>query len=523
MKKYLLLLILFIPVMVYADSAGPNIIGYDATVINPNGAKVYAEDDSRKVIDKNEVIPYSTKLKVCNEVTFIDEKIYVGIKVNSNDNETCWWGDKYILATDVMPLKEEFTLDDLKKENNQFISKINYKLIILNKNGIKLKKGPSNSYGDYNKTVPYNTKLTAIYGLVDGKFGDYWYYVNTNNYQGWINARDNYIAKSIGKILVVNNAPLVDNNGKQLTTIPSETIINEIYRFYENEGNVTNIKYYVEYNNYKGFINELIYGESYPNENLLIIKDTNVITYDGKVKTKLNKGSIVNFTYGEHVDGPPSPIVINNERYYYIEYNDIKGFIKSTANNQNNNTEQQLKEIYRFTGSTLTTKKDTAIHELPEDNNLLNKVIPANTTLSPSYKDSAGEWYYVTYDGVSGWVSPDDTTIIVNNNENQNNEEKNNTIIDDENNNTKDETKKDEKNTKKALSTKEIITYSIIGAAILFITGLVTFIVINGNKKDNSKENNTKVDEKENNEINKNETNEQKEDSKLENEENKNE
>ena len=69
------------PLIAYADGAGPEIVSYDAYVINPNGAPQYDWD-----LKKKGTIDYEKKLRIYNEYT-MDCEIYGVIEDKNSDDE----------------------------------------------------------------------------------------------------------------------------------------------------------------------------------------------------------------------------------------------------------------------------------------------------------------------------------------------------------------------------------------------------------------------------------------------------
>jgi hypothetical protein len=329
MKKILFFfLILFIPVIVWADSVSPHIIGYDAVVINKNGVTY---DDGE---DKH-TIKYNTKLFVRNE--------YDGeasVCLNSNTNE-CFT----VSIKNIAPVKKEVVPKDILKKDNDgtTVKNIDSKLFIINKKGEKLKKGPADIYGYYDVTVPYKQIVKVSHAIhFTGHGGGYsWFYVDDGKYQGWISNDEGIAVYYNDSLLMFEDVKLYNIDTKEvIDTIPVETVINGYYNaelvyvtYKDNFGYITSGETEKEYYRQSfGFKSKVGY--------ILTAKSIEM-TSKGKTLTAIPKGERIKILYGgfeedEIVDAPnysTGPICITKEKcYYYIEYNGVKGFIRDDDN-----------------------------------------------------------------------------------------------------------------------------------------------------------------------------------------------
>ena len=151
MKKivYLfVLLFLFIPTIVLADSSSPSILGYDAVVTNKKGVKVETGDG-------NYTVAYNTKVHVYAEYD-TDASCEL---INPKDSDPDY--TLSIPLKDLSPIKKEVFPKDLQNVNNQgsTLKKDKDEFIVVNTKGTKLSKGPADIYGKYDKVIPYETKL----------------------------------------------------------------------------------------------------------------------------------------------------------------------------------------------------------------------------------------------------------------------------------------------------------------------------------------------------------------------------
>ena len=106
MKKVLCLLMIFIPIVVLADSAGPSIIGYDAIITNKNGAI--------DVNEKKNTIPYNSQIRVYDEYDD-NGKLYAYVCYldDYKKNGECWSSKIFtIKRSDYVLLKDEYVPKD---------------------------------------------------------------------------------------------------------------------------------------------------------------------------------------------------------------------------------------------------------------------------------------------------------------------------------------------------------------------------------------------------------------------------
>lgn len=502
MKKYfyvILMVILFVPMIVFGDSSGPRVLGYDAVIINPNGAKVH---------DSTNVISYNTKVHVYDEVDYIDDTNNKYAVVCNFGDESCnrWDSNaKYILLTDIAPLKEEISPKDIKDifgnddyNDEVFFSLSNNKFIVFEKEGINLSKGPSDIYGKYSLTIPYMTYIKASYVLESGGGEDnpviYWYYIDDGVNKGWLKQTSNFLGYNIGIFkeskLVFTDVNIYDEDNKIVLTIPSETLLNDIYYIGQQQ------RYFIKYDGKEGYTKDDNFGTKVPGL-ILTLNNTNIISIDGKVYGSIPMGKIVDNVYGYFYSSDRGPegisgvSGINNKKYYYVEYNKIKGFIidsdaMSFVTYNNSEQEEYVKKNILSTKVVLT--EDTNMYEylISDDyyyslGDEIIKTIPSGETVTflcsrefeiQNKNNKQYEWVdfvLINYQGTLGWIK-DNTNQNSNMNNNQTPE---NIPIND--NSTKANNKKSD----------NTIYYAIAGAVIVCIIAIIIIIMINKRKKDN--------------------------------------
>lgn len=322
MKKIIyfsILIFMFIPEIILADSAGPTIIGYDAIVINKKGAKAINDEN-------NTVVKYNTKIYVYAEY---DNEVSACLDKKSQYD--C--GNSVTLKiSDIAPAKSEVTPKDFKtsEKDEIYIDTSEIKFLISNKKGAKLKKGPADAYGTYNRNIPYKTILKSnnfvhAYSIHDMPYYPF-IYVDVDGYKGWVDATDVAIYYD-DEIMAFKDSKLYDDDNKIVATIPSETVIKGYYGYVDSG-------IFIEYNGELRYSKELDYGYKSSKGNLLTLKKVSIKSIEGDVRGEIPLGEKVKILYGNDSSEYDEvqyhytyPIKVDNKDYYYVMYDGIKGFV----------------------------------------------------------------------------------------------------------------------------------------------------------------------------------------------------
>ena len=404
MKKYFLLLlfILLSPFMVLADASGPSIIGYDAVIVNENGIK-YTD-----FANKTTVIPYNSKVRVVWES---GDSVTISYVLKNGEEITTGVDKK-----DILPYDEEINPNTYKSGENEedILYKEKSSVIVFDKNGIKLRKGPSEAWKEYDEIIDYMTVLDTTYTMYGDNFrgnaANKWFYVENDKYHGWVNtSKIGY--KVDMEVLSFSKGKLLNDSGKEIATIPEETVLDEIYII---EG--TN-QFYVKYNFEQGFIDLNYYNEKTKKEvhnfdygvkvtdYVVAKKDTQITSIDGKVRKNIPYGSKINVIYAFMESEPPILESING--YFYGEYAGQKGFIKESDVFVTYYDESQNK----FDSKKFTLTHATELYSYNDEKPIM--IIDENNTFdSPycfvNYYDQNGdveeEWCAVKYQNNYGYV-----------------------------------------------------------------------------------------------------------------------
>lgn len=494
-KMWVLAIFLLIPCIVFADASGPSILGYDAVVINPDGIEVNNGDNLIK-------IPYDTKIHVIDE--YSDEAYFDVLCENSNDN--CYSGT--VKLKDIIPIKEEIipTAKDANDENSPIFSESS-NIIVLEKSGIKLSKGPAGAYSTYSETIPYKTNLKSKYVVVS--YSEHssihtWYYIDDGNYKGWVSTvGDKYkVAYNSKDIVAFKDIKMYDENDKVIETIPSETIIRNVY----NVTKADKYGYYLNYKNYEGYISYSNWSSLY-DKVAIVGKSFNITTSTGKTIANIKAGDVVK-VYGD--------IYTDDEKTcYYVEYNNVKGFITVSyyadiATIEKNELKKSLIEVNQDSKLYAFGIGPEGYYASDDD---IRTTIPKGEKINAYllYNYDGTKYYLVYYNNNVGFVKASHTSVAK--------EEVNNTTIDEKENleskdddviqkNNDNEKPSDNKTVDIKKKSDNIMLYSIIVSVMLCIITVLLIIIVNMKKKLNTTkdnkipeklEKNEKITEKENN------------------------
>ena len=488
MKKIMFLIIIFmlVPMMVFADAAGPSIIGFDAVVTNKNGAKSTSSDD---------IIPYNTKIHVYDEHG--DNK-YSACLMNG---EPCFEID----GKDIMVLKDEVNPKDLEKDKK--VVKKDVKAIISNKDGAKVRKGPSEIYEVTNTISYYSIIDSKYYAEGEGEHGNpyvSWIYLDTNEYHGWINIED--CSQIIyDEVMLFKDIDLFDDSGNVVKKLNRGQIISG-YTY-------NNLIYY---NNkilsYKGDFYDMFASKS-SGGYAFVLKSINLTSGDGKSITGIPSKTKVKILYGRdeynwsdednsEYDHTDPHCVTKSECYYYVEYNGQKGFINAQdavslkANyKEGNKSFSEEKELHNVNYDLKELgSKETLIDYLGKSK--LNITIPSNTSVTcytskEIYGNSdMAELTFVNYNGTFGWIISNYTKY--NEEENKDNPKTSPSPVKPTDSPKPIEPEKETKPTE----TDNTILYCIIAGIVVSLSAIATIIILNKKKNKKQEEQKEKVEVK---------------------------
>ena len=493
MKKIIfILIVVFAPIMVFADSVSPGILGYDAVITKKGGATDYYSDDRK--------IPYNSKIVVYDEY---DDRALGCFKNNIDD---CF----EVRLVNIAPLKKEVVPNDLIKKDNRgtTLKKVDTKVFIYDKKGIKLKKGPADVYGTYDTVVPFKEELKATHVIrYEGHGGGYtWYYIDDENYRGWYHGANMAVYSNLPMMTFDNVKFYNIDTDEVIETIPVGTVFEEYY---------SSSKAYLTYKDQFGYIirsdDDDYYFYSYSKSlgfksklGYLLTGKSIEIKVDGKAITAVPKGEKIKILYAsmeddEAVDSDrhytTSVCVTDDNCLYYVEYNNVQGFVKDEnvvslrheGEEKTTSYPEDLKlydvDLYLNSFDELYNKK-RPIEEFSKEHET-DDIIPANTNVrfymdesivDYSKESDYGSYRYdihlVKYNNKVGWIINE----IVDDREYYNTGNDDNSNIE-----TNDDT-----NTNKSFvmsKSMETIISAIMGALIVSSLGLIILFLVNKKKK----------------------------------------
>ena len=300
--KLLLLLAILVPAYVKADMGGPMMIPYEMIVTNPDGKDCSNYDNTKTYhIDKD------AKFTVNFEST---DRYY--ITYNEDNCELTSLDGAVLVKEEIDPVKEY-------KEDGSGLSvkKLDKakSVLVYAENGVDVQKGPASAYSKVGK-LEKGKKLTYQY------YTDSYVYIEDGTLKGWIDTLEI-------KVLIENSTQYITMTDMKLScgTIPKNTIVVPAYN-----SDAWSHKSLIEYQGCKDLVEnrfgtkemtminstkehskaELTIYEFYGNEGKELAKiptDTDFIIY---AQNGIQGDETVNI---------------------YVEYNDTKGWVKTTYSN----------------------------------------------------------------------------------------------------------------------------------------------------------------------------------------------
>lgn len=349
-----------------------------------------------------------------------------------------------------------------------------------------------------NMDVPKGSELSYNYSTNKDNVG--WFYVTYNNKKYWLKAtnrdtnNDGYNYENIAistdtsyysyEYLTINDIQLYENESLKsnvLTTIPKDTKLKGKYEYVlEDEQGYLYTLLYVKYSNYQGWIK----SESH---DLAKLEDNKVkVLYDKKVLyEKPDTTSIIVANIPVDTELNTTYYYYDKQTWYYTTYNGKSGWIKG------DNIARKTSGKYK-----VKNNKSFNVFEKPDRFSNIIFTLQEGNIIEPTYtyynSNSKHNYYYITYNNKSGWFEMDYDKLQ----EIYNEEEYNPNIIKNPNNSTPNTPNEQplpninkDKNKNSKLSVKEIILYSIIGAACLSITALTTILLLNKKKNKQNSDN----------------------------------
>jgi len=320
MKKifYLFLgVLLFIPACIYADMGSPIINEYEASVYNSNGAFIYEDKDESK----------KTNLKVAPGQKFVinfeSEYIYVSyideggefVKVVDSGGINADASSGYISIYDLRAIKDSYKFVDKEWEKATDV------LVIKDQ---EIRVGTGYAYSSTGKIIKGGTTIKA---RANTYAANPWYYVEYEGTKGYISSFDGRIGfePKLTTLFTTAKTEVKDSTGKTIDTIESN--IQKDVKLYSIDE--WSMKYYIEYDGKKGFVDYDTIVLKQDKIEFSIINDVNVYkSFDCKVAGDCQY---------EKVGVVKKDTKFNSEYYFtsdkysitvYYENGNVKGWLK---------------------------------------------------------------------------------------------------------------------------------------------------------------------------------------------------
>lgn len=398
-KKILFIISLLLPSVVLADMGAPSLKEYDVEVSDSEGAYCYEykKEGTKESMSKVGVVPNGTKIHISYELSFNNENFgYIYY-----NNTSC-----YINLSSTINLTSDISLSDY--ENNK-VSEDYTKGYTLDT--LSVYSSPATGFTKVGTIDKYKEVNVLYYYSSDSS----WYYIEYNDIKGWVNIIEGALGFKRNKTIKLFEDATVfyttdTYSGLGLGTISKNTEINSYYELDAWSRGIVYINYdtyhgYIEsafgissnkklhtlnsikaYSNYSDISNNMnsidipkdielqvkyidsvydgvYYLIEYNNKEYYIYnsyhEDTSVeeiINSKGTIKDSVN---IYDSIYSNNIIGTLNKddivnVIYYRDNYYYIEYNDIKGWIPS----------------YKYNDG--ISNKTIDIEEVEEDNTINN-------------------------------------------------------------------------------------------------------------------------------------------------------
>lgn len=304
--KLLLFVILFVPMLVYADMGSPMIKPYQMVVVSTDGIDYYDYDGN-------------VKGHLNKDDTFTVQYEYNGgYNISIPGNETSF---NLKDLTGIMLVQDELKPEEAMKDeknNGSWIKKVSSKnnALVYAEEGVDVRKGPSTVY-DKVGHLDKDTKIKYLYSLDGG--GTTHIYVNSNGVKGWIDILES-------KVLLETSEKFIAFKDINLScaTVPKNTILTGKYvtdpwsrKVLVEYGKCSDLYYY--FRGIEGLID--MHDANYKSKDSLDIYE-----YYNNEGDKL--GTIPNDTYFKAMAS--AGYQGEDNQYLYVKYDGKEGWIKAT-------------------------------------------------------------------------------------------------------------------------------------------------------------------------------------------------
>ena len=411
MKKLISLLIislLLIPFIVLADGGGPTFAPYEAYVTNKDGASLYEENYSYN--EGTTYVKTSIVLEPNAKVTIEDEEeVSNGVLYGYVEYEEKWY---YINLENVKPLKEEYTLADLKKDFPDYSdyegdSQLFYDDTVILSEDANIWKGPSTNY---DKTDIIIKKEEVVKRKAD--LGQ-WTYIESSYGSGWILNNKEIVMVQYGhtiwtitEIPAFTNPNVTDKSNNSKVVIPKNQKFNNVYEYdaYDYEDDTWVNSYRIEYEGNIYYLDAddalMAISTTYGDDRITYTETECFDEINGTVVSKIPENTKIKEKYyaindnkNSYHDGQE-----DGDEWIYIEYNGKEYWIIEKGRSIN------FFEIATYIdGKIILTDDLEASLTFDHNHEHPDITIPANTQFDGYYRGDLA--YYVKYEGKNYWLN----------------------------------------------------------------------------------------------------------------------
>lgn len=414
----------------FADNGG-YFTPYNITVTSETGVVLYDHvwnaDMTRSIMRPMTIfVPSGTQLTVTGEREFEGE-VYLAVE--------------YSDFNAYVPLSKVSLQKEIAGTEVAYATAAERSVVIINKDGVYLRKGPSLAYEISSELIPYGTVIT--YSKVNSQFelDAQWAYTEYNGISGWLYIYQ-YGTESIydcayilseadgytGTLEVLTDGAHLTETAdpqsvKVAENIPAGTTFTYKY-FYEN---YDSISAFVEYNGVKGWLRtrdsayKVATGER---GGIYVLAGNGLPLYEkpldesAQVIATLPKNTNLSvdkqYWDAEEVDGK-----LTETRWMHVNYNGTQGWVYS---------DDITEYCYMFSAYDLkiAAADSLNLYSEPDEESKVISVVPKDTVVTCVYETKAQKgdivayWSFVEYNGAQGWIfSTEEEAVYVEGSEKQ--------------------------------------------------------------------------------------------------------
>ncbi len=422
----------FIAVVIFIISSLPafasEMLGYftpfDVTVTSETGAVMYdavwSEDMTRSILRPLTVhIPVGTQLTATDELEFNGE-LYLAV----------YYSNFYAY------IKQEKTTVNVQNvgKESAFKTGAERSVVIIAKDGIRLRKGPSLAYEETGEIIPYGTVINYSAVNCENEARAQWAYTEYGGINGWIYiyqfaASDNFDCAFVlsdsdrytGSLKVLTDGAYLTEtpdpeSAKTTENIPAGTTLSfrYFYEFYDS------VSAYVEYNGVKGWLKTKLDGAKTATGEkggIYVLAEDGLPLYRNAFDESEKPAEIVpagtnlcvDYVYW---DAGKSGENVLEYKWMHVNYNGTDGWIFSADASEYCYMQNAFDlKISKAEGLSMYTQ--------PDEKSETVTVIPNGTTVTCVYEISQSEnssiayWSYVEYNGKQGWIYSDEESAVL--------------------------------------------------------------------------------------------------------------